>query len=76
MTRRVEPYRSTLRVDPDAWWRSTLRSTPRTGALIERQTDAVQARIRAEYDAIVAGYAEGSVVALPVAAVLASATAP
>jgi len=76
---RVEPYRSTLRVDPDAWWTSTLRSTPRTGALIERQTDAVQARIRAEYDALVAPYADGNdaaTVQLPVAAVLASAVAP
>jgi len=75
---RVEPFRSTLRVDPDTWWTSTLRSTPRTGALIERQTDAVRARIRAEYDALVAPYAggDGPEAQLPVAAVLASAVAP
>ena len=67
---------ATLRVDPGAWWEATVNSTPRTGALIGRQTDAVQARIRAEYDAIVARYRDGDLIALPVAALLASATAP
>jgi SAM-dependent methyltransferase len=73
---RVMPCRSTLRVAPGAWWESTLRSTPRTGALIERQPAAVRARIRSEYDELVAAYADGAEVQLPVAAVLASAVAP
>jgi SAM-dependent methyltransferase len=65
-----------LRVDPAHWWDATLRSTPRTGTLIGRQTPEVQAEIRAHYDALVAPYAQGDEVVLEVAAVLASAVAP
>jgi SAM-dependent methyltransferase len=72
----VTDCRGTLRVDPGAWWSATLCSTPRTGALIGRQTDAVQARIRAEYDAIVERYRSGNEAVLPVAALLASGAAP
>jgi SAM-dependent methyltransferase len=66
----------TLRVDPTEWWDATLRSTPRTGTLIARQSAAVQAEIRAHYDELVAPYALGGEAVLPVAAVLAAAVVP
>jgi SAM-dependent methyltransferase len=72
----VAAYTSVLRVDPDRWWHATLDSTPRTGALIVRQTQAVQARIRAEYLDLAEAYRDGDAIALPVAALLGSATAP
>lgn len=65
-----------LRVDPAEWWEATLCSTPRTGSLIGRQTPEVQAEIRDHYDGLVAPYADGAEVVLPVAAVLASGAAP
>jgi ubiquinone/menaquinone biosynthesis C-methylase UbiE len=65
-----------LRVDPAEWWEATLRSTPRTGTLISRQTPTVQAEIRAYYDELVAPYADGNDIVLPVVAVLASGMAP
>ena len=65
-----------VRVDPVDWWDATLRSTPRTGTLIARQTPTVQAKIRAFYDELVAPYTDGHDVVLDVAAVLASAVAP
>jgi SAM-dependent methyltransferase len=65
-----------LRVDPARWWTAVLHSTPRTGTLIARQSPEVQTVIRAWYDELVAPYASGADVVLPVAAVLASATAP
>ena len=51
-------------------------STPRTGSLIGSQSPEIQAEIRRQYDEIVAIYADGAEVVLPVAAVLASAVAP
>ena len=72
----IVPCTGVLRVDPGEWWEATLRSTPRTGTLIARQTPAVQADIRARYDDLVAPYTDGREIALPVAAVLASGTAP
>ena len=72
----ISPCTGVLRVDPGGWWEATLRSTPRTGALIARQSPAVQAEIRERYDELVAPYADGAEVALPVAAVLASGAAP
>jgi ubiquinone/menaquinone biosynthesis C-methylase UbiE len=66
----------TVRVDPSEWWDATLRSTPRTGALIAGQPAAIQARIRVHYDELIAPYRDGAEVVLPVAAVLASAVAP
>jgi ubiquinone/menaquinone biosynthesis C-methylase UbiE len=65
-----------MRADPAAWWTATLTSTPRTGSLISRQTPAVQAEIRAHYDELVAPYADGAEVVLPVSAVVASGAAP
>jgi ubiquinone/menaquinone biosynthesis C-methylase UbiE len=72
----IAPFTGVLRVDPGEWWEATLRSTPRTGTLIARQTPVVQGEIRKRYDDLVAPYADGRDVALPVAAVLASGTAP
>ena len=72
----VAPCTGTVRVDPAEWWDATLGSTPRTGYLISSQTPTVQAQIRAHYDELVAPYADGAEVVFPVAAVLASATAP
>jgi ubiquinone/menaquinone biosynthesis C-methylase UbiE len=72
----VVPCTGSVRADPAEWWEATLRSTPRTGFLISSQTPAVQAAIRERYDELVAPYADGAEVVLPVAAVLASATAP
>jgi ubiquinone/menaquinone biosynthesis C-methylase UbiE len=72
----ISPCTGVLRVDPREWWEATLRSTPRTGSLIARQSPAVQAEIRKRYDDLVAPYADGTEIALPVAAVLASGAAP
>jgi SAM-dependent methyltransferase len=71
----IERCSATLRVEPGEWWECTLRSTPRTGSLIERQPPEVQAELRSHYDKLVAPYADGSDVVLPVAAVLGSAVA-
>jgi SAM-dependent methyltransferase len=72
----VAPFSGSLRVDPQRWWECVCRSTPRTGSLIGRQSPEVQAEVRRQYDEIVAIYADGADVVLPVAAVLASAVAP
>jgi SAM-dependent methyltransferase len=72
----IAPCTGVLRIEPGDWWDATLRSTPRTGSLIARQSPAVQADIRKRYDDLVAPYADGTEVALPVAAVLASGAAP
>jgi Methylase involved in ubiquinone/menaquinone biosynthesis len=72
----VEQCTGALRIDPGDWWESVLRSTPRTGSLIARQTPQVQAAIRGHYEELVAPYASGAEVVLPVAAVLASGVAP
>jgi ubiquinone/menaquinone biosynthesis C-methylase UbiE len=72
----IETCAGTLRVGADDWWEATLRSTPRTGPLIARQTPEVRGALRQCYDELVAPYAEGADVVLPVAAVLASGTAP
>jgi SAM-dependent methyltransferase len=71
----VDTCAGALRVTPDEWWDATLRSTPRTGTLIGRQTPEVQAELRRHYNDLVAPYADGAHVLLPVAAVLASAVA-
>lgn len=60
------------RVDPDAWWDSVVAGTPITGSLIARQPSALAAAVRAAYDALVAPYADGPLVALPAVAVLAT----
>jgi hypothetical protein len=72
----VAPCTGELRIDPARWWEATLASTPRTGSLIARQSSAVQAEIRAHYDELVAPYADGAEVVLPISAVVASALAP
>lgn len=72
----IDAFSGTVRVDPARWWEDVLRSTPRTGSLIQRQTAGVQAEIRRRYDELVAAYTEGADVVLPVAAVLASGAAP
>jgi SAM-dependent methyltransferase len=72
----VVAHTSELRIDPAEWWDATLRSTPRTGRVISQQSPAVQAQVRAHYDELVAPYAQGRFVVLPVAAVVASGVAP
>jgi SAM-dependent methyltransferase len=72
----VNSCSGTLRVAPGEWWETTLRSTPRTGTLIGRQTPEVRAELHRHYDELVSPYADGPDVLLPIAAVLASAVAP
>lgn len=62
-------------VDPDAWWDAVLSGTITNAAVINRQPPDVRARIRAEYDRILAGYATGDGrAALPARALLAHGT--
>jgi SAM-dependent methyltransferase len=64
------------RVDPEQWWQEVyLSRVGSNGVVIGRQDAATVARIKAEYDRLVARYAVGDgQVALPAVAVLASAT--
>ncbi|TCO54244.1 class I SAM-dependent methyltransferase [Actinocrispum wychmicini] len=65
------------RVDPHAWWTDILAGTCVNAAVITRQDELTQARIKREYLRIVKEYAtpEGQV-ALPAVALLASGVAP
>jgi SAM-dependent methyltransferase len=62
------------RVDPERWWEEVyLSRVGSNGVVIARQDAATVARIKAEYDRLVARYAVGDgQVALPAVAVLAS----
>ena len=62
------------RVDPEQWWAEVyLSRVGAYGVVIGRQDAATVARIKAEYDRLVARYAvDGGQVALPAVAVLAS----
>jgi SAM-dependent methyltransferase len=64
------------RVDPDRWWAEVyLSRVGSNGLVIGRQDAATVARIKAEYDRLVAPYAvDAGQVALPAVAVLASGT--
>jgi SAM-dependent methyltransferase len=64
------------RVNPSAWWSQVfLSGVGSSGVVIGRQDAATVARIKAEYDRLVAQYAVGDgQVALPAVATLASAT--
>jgi SAM-dependent methyltransferase len=64
------------RVNPESWWEEVFRSgVGSSGVVIGRQDAATVARIKAEYDRLVARYAVGDgQVALPAVAILASAT--
>ncbi|AUG79770.1 methyltransferase type 11 [Kitasatospora sp. MMS16-BH015] len=64
----------THRVTPDQWWQDVLSGTVLTSSLIEGQTPAIIAKIRAEYDHLTAEFREGTQAALPVAALLAVGT--
>jgi SAM-dependent methyltransferase len=60
-------------VDPDAWWNAIVASTPRTGALIARQPESSQTRLRATYDELIHEYRNlDGTATLTVAAVLAT----
>ncbi|MCX5065199.1 class I SAM-dependent methyltransferase [Micromonospora lupini] len=65
------------RTDPEAWWSGPANGISRPGLLMETQPPAVIARIRASYDELTAAYrgADG-LLALPTAALLASAAVP
>jgi hypothetical protein len=65
------------RVDPDEWWQVYRSSVGSNGVVIARQDDATIARIRAEFDRLVARYAVGDgMVALPATAILVVGTRP
>ncbi|GAA1555511.1 hypothetical protein GCM10009678_43150 [Actinomadura kijaniata] len=71
----ADTVRWTHEVDPDAWWEDVVDGTALNGAMIGRQPAEVVARIRREYDRLVAGYAAGNGrVALPACALLAHGT--
>jgi SAM-dependent methyltransferase len=63
------------RVDPGEWWDVYLSGVGSNGVVIGRQDTATVARIKKEFDRLVAPYAvEAGMVALPAVAVLASGT--
>lgn len=63
------------RVDPERWWAGPLSGVGTSGVVIGRQDAATVARIKNEFDRLVAPYATGDGhIALPAAAVLASGT--
>jgi len=64
------------RVDPEQWWAEVyLSHVGSNGVVIGRQDSATVARIKAEYDRLIARYAvDPGHVALPAVAILASAT--
>ncbi|MEV4825629.1 class I SAM-dependent methyltransferase [Micromonospora sp. NPDC049274] len=65
------------RTDPDAWWSGPANGISRPGLLLESQPPAVIARVRAAYDELTAAYRDADgLLALPTAALLASATVP
>jgi hypothetical protein len=61
---------------PDDLWRGLLGGTVRTSALILRQSDDVQRRIRAAFDRIVQPYRTGDRLEIPVSVKLASGRKP
>ncbi|WP_422740416.1 class I SAM-dependent methyltransferase [Micromonospora sp. WMMD729] len=65
------------RTDPEAWWSGPANGISGPGLVMEAQPPAVLARIRAAYDELTAAYrgADG-LLALPTAALLASASVP
>ena len=60
----------------DDLWNSMLSATVRVSALITRQPEEVQQRIRAAFDRLAAGYRRGGGLELPVAVKLAAARKP
>jgi SAM-dependent methyltransferase len=64
------------RTDPEDWWAGPASGLGSLGVLMNDQPPAVTGRIRAEYDRLAAGYrGPDGMLALPTAALLASATA-
>ncbi|MGC4746210.1 class I SAM-dependent methyltransferase [Micromonospora sp. DT201] len=65
------------RTDPEAWWSGPANGISKPGLLMEAQPPDMIARIRAAYDELTAAYrgADG-LLALPTAALLASASVP
>jgi hypothetical protein len=63
-------------MDPGQWWDEVyLAGVGSNGVVIGRQDAATVARIKAEYDRLIARYAvDAHAVALPTVAILASAT--
>ncbi|MEU7176894.1 MULTISPECIES: class I SAM-dependent methyltransferase [Streptomyces] len=65
------------RVDPDQWWTDLVTGTPLTGTVVSRLDAASYAAVRRIYDRKAAAHAVGDgFVALPVVALLGSATRP
>jgi SAM-dependent methyltransferase len=73
----VDALRWTHRVDPERWWRDVLAGTCVNAAVIASQPPDLLARVKAEYDRLVAPYAvPGGDVELPVVALLAAGRKP
>jgi SAM-dependent methyltransferase len=61
---------------PDDLWTGVLEGTVRTRATVLGQPEEVRARVRAEFDRLVAAYADADGYAIPVAVKVASGTRP
>jgi len=73
----AQPLSWEHRVDPEQWWEVYLSAVGSSGVVIARQDRATVARIKTEFDRLVAPYAvDSGQVALPAVAVLASGTRP
>ena len=65
------------RTDPEAWWSGPANGVSKPGLVMETQPAAVISRIRAAYDKLSARYrGQDGLLALPTAALLASASVP
>ncbi|RQX13098.1 class I SAM-dependent methyltransferase [Micromonospora arida] len=65
------------RTDPEAWWSGPANGISKPGLVMETQPAAMIARIRAAYDELTARYrGSDGLLALPTAALLASASVP
>ncbi|MEK8105451.1 hypothetical protein NKG94_10455 [Micromonospora sp. M12] len=65
------------RTDPEAWWSGPANGISKPGLVLESQPADVTARIRAAYDELTAAYRDSDgLLALPTAALLASASVP
>ncbi|MET8233193.1 class I SAM-dependent methyltransferase [Micromonospora sp. NPDC005298] len=65
------------RTDPEAWWSGPANGISRPGLLMEAQSPETIVRIRAAFDELTAAYrAPDGLLALPTAALLASASVP
>ncbi|MEV7327956.1 hypothetical protein [Micromonospora sp. NPDC093244] len=65
------------RTDPEVWWSGPANGISRPGLVMETQPPEMVVRIRAAYDELTAAYRDtDGLLALPTAALLASASVP